>query len=86
MMNKLVTGSILKLIGFLMSGDLLKHIEELVLLVSSSKLSGAEKKAQVLEGLQKLGGDLGAAVASTAPYLINLAVEAAVANIKARAS
>lgn len=65
-----------KVMNYLVGRDVFGQVKRLVAEVAlNSALSGAEKKAKVLEGLKDIGEDL-------ANHLINLAIEAAVALLK----
>lgn len=65
-----------KVMNYLVGKDVFGQVKRLVAEVAlNSTLSGAEKKAKVLEGLKDIGEDL-------ANHLINLAIEAAVALLK----
>ena len=73
---------IITLIQSMMDNGLVDKIQELVHEAFDFDMTGDEKRAWVVESLKELGGLLGAAVASTAPWLINLALEALVAKEK----
>lgn len=65
-----------KVMNYLVGKDVFGQVKRLVAEVAlNSTLTGAEKKAKVLEGLKDIGEDL-------ANHLINLAIEAAVALLK----
>jgi hypothetical protein len=55
---------------------LAEHIKSLVQIVANMDLTGAQKKQKVLDELSSLAGDIGDQFKSTAPVLVNLAIEA----------
>jgi len=83
-MNKWVTAALLRIVGMLVDGKVLDEILRLVQTYFSETLSGPEKRDAVEQELRVLRGEVGEAVRETAGYLINLAIEAAVAYLKAR--
>jgi hypothetical protein len=84
-MNALLINALVYIVGRLIDGGLFETIKEVVSLYSTnSEMSGEEKKAAVQAALKKLKGDQKAVLLSSQGYLINLAIEAAVAWVKSR--
>lgn len=81
-MNNFVMSFIVTLVKSLMDNGLVDALQELVEAAMDWSIPGVEKRAKVLAELSKFGGVVGAAVAATAPFLINLALEALVAKVK----
>lgn len=83
-MNTWVINTIQFLVGRLIDADLHAEIINLVEAATELELPGEEKRARVLAALHSLGGKLGPIVAATAGFLLNLALEVAVAQLKAK--
>lgn len=66
----------------LIAARLFDHISDIVAAQMDNKTSGDKKKAAVKQELNELRGALQQDFINTAPSLINLAIEAAVALIK----
>lgn len=81
-----MNGFLLNLLSFvikrLVDAKLFEHIRDMVIAQVDTKLTGEQKRAAVKKELDELTGDLYDSVKSTAPYLINLAIETAVALVK----
>lgn len=60
-------------------------LETLVADAANWELSGPEKRERVLVDLRAVGGAIAPVVAATASWLLNLALEVAVARLKAGA-
>lgn len=65
--------------GFLVD-ELVVKAQELVLTAENTKLSGSQKRQLVLRKLRNLPGDLGKKVNSMPKFLVNLMLEAVVAD------
>lgn len=83
-MNAIVATVLLNTMKLITSGDLMEHVVQLVSEVASMEIAGEDKRRAVLQRLKAIGGDLQPVIAATAGYLLNLAVEVAVAYLKSR--
>ena len=84
-MNSIVAAVLLNTMKLVTDGQLMDHIVGLVGEVSSMEISGEDKRKAVLLKLKQVGGDLQPVVLATAGYVVNLAVEVAVAYLRTRA-
>ena len=73
---------IVRLVRGLIDGGLFEQLQQLVQAATAWDIPGEERRKRVLAELAAMGGMLGAAVADTAPWLLNLALEALVARQK----
>ena len=80
--SQMALGLIVTLVQSMMDNGLVAALQELIKEAFDWDMPGDQKRAAVLERLKSLGGVLGEAVAATAPWLINLALEALVAKAK----
>ena len=84
-MNTFLIKTLMYVVGKFIGAGLFEAVKEIVLLyVSDTTLTGAEKKAAVLAALKKLRGDQKAALLNAGGNLVNLAIEAAVVWAKAK--
>lgn len=83
-MNKFISTIIINAVGVITSKEVTDKVIELVRTASSLEITGEEKRAQVKAQLKALTGELGTKVQGLESYIINLAIEAAVAFITAR--
>lgn len=84
-MNHFTAIILLNAMKMVTDGSLMQTIVNLVNEMMDFNLSGEEKKREVLRHLKEIGGELQPIVAATAGYILNLAVEIAVAYIKSKA-
>lgn len=84
-MNLIVANVLLNTIKIATSGKLMDATVEFVEELMDFEISGEEKRKAVLNKLKYVGGELQPIVAATAGYILSLAVEIAVAYIKAHA-
>ncbi len=84
-MNHFTAIILLNSMKMVTDGNLMQTIVNLVEETTNIEISGEEKKRAVIQRLKAVGGELKPIVAATAGYLLNLAVEVAVAYIKSRA-
>ena len=73
---------IITMIRSMMDNGLVDQVQEFVVAAFDFDMQGAEKKAAVLAELSDIGGVFGAALASTAPWLMNMLIEALVGKHK----
>jgi hypothetical protein len=66
----------------LVAAQLFEHIRDIVAAQMDTNLTGEQKRAAVKQELYELNGALRDDFQKTAPYLINLAIESAVALLK----
>lgn len=83
-MNSIVATVLLNTMKLVTSGALMEHIVELVGEASNLSISGEEKRRAVMEKLKQVGSDFQPIIMATAGYVINLAVEVAVAYLRSR--
>jgi hypothetical protein len=69
----------------LIDGEVFDHIHHLVVSAANMDIPGDEKRKAVLLSLRDIGNDMLPALAATAGWVVNLAIEVAVAKIKAQA-
>ncbi len=82
-MDKLAINAIVFFVQRLIDKDVFTELEALVREAMDFNISGDEKKEHVLVALRSLGSVISPAVAATAGWLLNLALEAVVAKYKA---
>lgn len=83
-MNTVIQQILAFVIKKLISANLWEYLLSAVKVQFNRKLSGAEKKAAVIEQVKAAEGKLGEIVKATSDTYLNLAVEAAVAIAKAK--
>lgn len=81
-MNPYVASALLGLLKMITSGALMDHLIEFVSEVANLQISGEDKRRAVLQRLNTIGGDLQPVIAATASYVLNLALETAVAYVR----
>ncbi len=81
-MNTFLFNLLSFIIKRLVAAQLFEHIRDMVNAQMDSNLTGDEKRNVVKQELSELTGALRDDFQKTAPYLINLAIESAVALIK----
>lgn len=81
-MNTFLFNLLSFIIKRLVAAELFEHIRDMVNAQMDSNLTGDEKRNVVKQELSELTGALRDDFQKTAPYLINLAIESAVALIK----
>ena len=84
--EKFVTGVLINMITLLIGSKLKIQILNLVADLMEFNAPGEQKKAKVINDLKKMGGELGIIVQKLAGYVLSLAIDIAVAYLKARAS
>ena len=80
--SQMALNLIVTLVQSMMDNGLVAAMQDLIKEAFNWDMPGDEKRAAVLDKLKGLGGVVGTAVAATAPWLINLALEALVAKAK----
>ncbi|AFL76218.1 hypothetical protein [Thiocystis violascens] len=85
-MNAVWINLIAAILRRLFDTALWQHLLTLILAADASDLPGAEKRQWVLNQLHALPESYRQALASVAPWLLNLALEAIVASLRAKAS
>lgn len=84
-MNKYLAAILLNAMKGIASSDLMDHILALVRDAANTNLTGDEKRAKVQEGIKAITGDLGVVISGLAGYVLNLAIEVAVAYVATHA-
>lgn len=84
-MNAIAIEGMIFFLKRLIDSRVYDKLESLVAEFFTADLPGETKRQRVLEALRKLGGVLAPAIAATASWLLNLALELAVARLKAGA-
>lgn len=83
-MKSIWASMLLKIIAIVTSKAFIDKVVDLVAAAMKSGKSGEEKRAMVLAGIRELGGELAPIVREAGQSIINLAVEIAVAWVKAK--
>lgn len=73
---------IITLIQSMMDNGLVAKIQDLVIVAFDLDMPGEQKKIAVMHELNRVTGTLGTAFAATAPWLINMLIEAIVGKYK----
>lgn len=81
-MQTILLNALILIIKQLIDANIFKAIELLVIDAMNFDISGEEKRAKVLEQLHNISGSIAPILASTASWVINLALEAIVAKLK----
>ena len=81
-MSQMAINFIITLIRSMMDNGLVAAVQEYVIEAFNMDVSGIEKKDAVMNKLDALKGVLGTAFAATAPWLINMLIEAIVGHYK----
>ena len=83
-MSKLIAGLLMGLMNAIVTSAVMDDVIALVKEASSLNLSGDEKKARVKAALIALRAEVGGNIAKLSGNVINLAIEAAVAWVRAK--
>ena len=81
-MNTFLFNLLTFIVRRLINAQLFEHIRDMVNAQMDNNLTGEQKRAAVKQELTELNGALLEDFHKTAPYLVNLAIESAVALIK----
>ena len=81
-LSQFAINMIITMIKSMMDNGLVEQIQEFVVAAFDFEMTGEEKKAAVLAELADIGGVLGDALSATAPWLINILIEALVGKYK----
>jgi hypothetical protein len=81
-MNTFLFNLLTFIVRRLINAQLFEHIRDMVNAQMDNNLTGEQKRAAVKQELTELTGALREDFHKTAPYLVNLAIESAVALIK----
>jgi len=81
-LNQMAINLIVTLVQSMMDNGLVEALQDLIQEAFNWDMPGEDKRQAVLDKLKAFGGVIGAAMAATAPWLINLALEALVAKSK----
>ncbi len=80
--SQMALSLIVTLVQSMMDNGLVAALQDLITEAFNWDMPGEEKRKAVLEKLKAIGGVVGEAMAATAPWLLNLALEALVAKAK----
>ena len=83
-MKRVLLNLIIALLKRLADAGLVESVRDFVLVVMDLDIPGEQKKQRVLEMLRQFYGAGATVLAETAPHIVNLIIEAAVAWAKAR--
>ena len=80
--SQIALNLIVTLVQSMMDNGLVAALQELIEEAFNWDMPGEQKRAAVMQKLEAIGGVVGDAVSATAPWLLNLALEALVAKAK----
>ncbi len=81
-MSKIIFNMLAFVVKRLIDAKLFESIQDMVLAQMDNNLTGEQKRAKVKQELYELTGNVAEEFKKTAPNLVNLAIETAVALVK----